>query len=983
MAFIKKLANFITDTKNYNLVEDSLIVIFPNKRAALTLRNELVKCIGKNIWLPQILSIEEAMSLWSGLKLVDNVDVIYKLIEIMNKKIDISTRKNLFALASQLVKDFDEIDQYDVDAKKIFEYLKEVKETEKWTPGSDENLTETESAYLRFFNSLYFYYTQLRERLLDDNSAYYGLMTRKLHDLLKTDGELEKVVGDNKIIFAGFNAMTRTEEDIIVRLVESGKAKLFWDLDKYYYEDEMQEAGLFARNFVSEHGSLNPEKNNGTNNADDFNIIENYFHIGEEQPSKEKKIINIIGVAGNTIQANALQIKLNEELNNKDSLKNEVIVLSDETLLIPVINSIPENYKDINVTMGYPYSETFINQFIQLLFPFQNNLGNKEEAIYFWSLKRLLETEMIKVIFTNDELDSLTKCMDIFLNQSAYYLTIKDIEKYLNQDNVLTFLKEITKKWQSSFDCISSITSILQFIYNSAKATNNTFVINQISIAVKIFNKIERLIKKYDSLIQICDIEVLYKQTASEMSIKFKNKDSENNIESSLQIMGLLETRNLDFDTIHILSVNEDILPQSKTPNSLIPFDLRLEYKLPVYTKKQAVYAYHFYRLIQNAKNVNIYYNTLPDDVGGGEPSRFILQLINEIPRKTKGITINQISYKLPSPVNDNIVNIDVKKTPEILEKVKKKLHNEKYNEELKCYEKYGLSPTSISCYLNCPLQFYIRYIEKIEDDTPKENLQYNIIGKIIHSTFEHLYLKFGKSIIDKDCYDLIVKQDKELDKDHKGSFSMALDDNNFANGLPDSGFNYLAQIKIKELIENFIDNEKKFFIQGNKLTIKGLEEKLVYEFDIDEDTKVYLTGFADRIDQVVDKIRILDYKSGRVENSDVKITSKTDTAKNIKTKALQLCIYKFLYAKNHPDISINNIEPGIFGLLNANNPYYPLIIESENFKNDFMGNCEDMFINIFKEILNPEIPFKQTEDENDCKYCDYLNICKRNPPTW
>ena len=198
MAFIKKLANFITDTKNYNLVEDSLIVIFPNKRAALTLRNELVKCIGKNIWLPQILSIEEAMSLWSGLKLVDNVDVIYKLIEIMNKKIDISTRKNLFALASQLVKDFDEIDQYDVDAKKIFEYLKEVKETEKWTPGSEENLTETESAYLRFFNSLYFYYTQLRERLLEDNSAYYGLMTRKLHDLLKTEGELEKVVGDNK-----------------------------------------------------------------------------------------------------------------------------------------------------------------------------------------------------------------------------------------------------------------------------------------------------------------------------------------------------------------------------------------------------------------------------------------------------------------------------------------------------------------------------------------------------------------------------------------------------------------------------------------------------------------------------------------------------------------------------------------------------------------------------------------------------------------
>lgn len=954
MAFISKLTDYIIN--NYNLINDSLTVIFPNKRAALTLRNELSKRIVQNIWLPQILSIEEVMSSWSKLKLLDNIDVIYELIKIMNTNVDVSARKNLFALAAQIVKDFDEIDQYAVNAENLFDYLKAVKETETWLPGED-GLSKTESSYLIFFKSLYSYYNNLRNRLLKDGSAYYGLMTRKLYEL--SDEQLYDIVGDKKIIFAGFNALTYTEENIIVRLVESGKAMLFWDLDKYYYEDELQEAGLFARHFFSEHKNLKPDD------------IEDNF-------KNEKKVINIIGVPGSSIQSNALQIKLTEDFETNKLIKNEVIVLSDETLLIPVLNSIPENYKDINVTMGYPYSETFLNQFIQLLFPFQRNLNNKETKVYFWSLKRLLETEMIKVIFTNDELKLLTKCIEKFLRESTYYLTISDLENVLGQSRILEFISSIANKWQNAFDCMSFFKSLFRFLGECANSTNNKFVINQISAASKIFNKIEKLIKKYDILVQIDDIEMLYKQSVSEMSIKLKSKDSAKNIESSLQIMGLLETRNLDFDIVHILSVNEGILPQSKSPNSLIPFDLRREYKLPIYTNKQAVYAYHFYRLIQNAKTVNIYYSTLTDDVGEGEPSRFIRQLINEIPRKSNNIEINKITYQLPSPKNDAVVKIEVKKTPEILQKIKDKLYAVRFNEELKCDEMLGLSPTSISCYLNCPLKFYIKYIENKKDDTPKEAIQANIIGSIIHSTFENLYKEFGNNLIDEQYYNLIVTQSL------KASFNKALEDNNFANGLPDTGFNYLSHIMIEELIETFIKNEKRFFIDGKTLSIKGLEEKLVHTFDLGENVKVNLTGFADRIDHVGDKIRILDYKSGKVEDKDVIIKSDTEDIHDIKDKSLQLCIYKYLYAKNHGDVSVKNIEPGIFGLLDVKNPYFPLVVECDDFKDDrFMETCEDMFIDLFREMLNPEISFQQVEDEKKCNNCDYQNICKRNPKTW
>ena len=954
MAFIQKLADYIT--KNYDLCNDSLTVVFPNKRAALTLRKELERRIERNIWLPQILSIQEVMSSWSGLELMDNVDVIYELIKIMNNNVDISTRKNLFALASQIVKDFDEIDQYAVNAEKIFKYLKDIKEIESWLP-DDNELSKTESAYLNFFKSLFSYYTKLRTVLLNDKSAYYGMMTRKLHEL--SDVELHDTVGNNKIIFAGFNAMTNTEENIIVRLVESGKAVLFWDLDKYYFEDELQEAGLFARQFFSKHQNLKPES-----------IEDNY--------SNETKHINIISVAGSAIQANALQLQLCEEQQSQKNLTNEVVVLSDETLLIPILNSIPENYKDINVTMGYPYSETFLNQFIQLIFPFQKRLGNNESKIYFWSLKRLLETEMIKIIFSNEDLELLTKCINKFLKESTYYLTINELEEQLGQCRILDFIKIITNKWQDPDNCIDSFKLLLRFINENIIKSGNAFVINQINIALKIFNKIEKLISKYKLLVQIDDIEMLYKQTASEMSIKFKNKDSANNIDSNLQIMGLLETRNLDFETIHILSVNEGILPQSKSPNSLIPFDLRIEYNLPTHTNKQAVYAYHFYRLIQNAKTVNIYYNTLTDDVGGGEPSRFIRQLINEIPRKTNNIKIKELSYRLPIVKNDEVVKIEVQKTPEILERIKNKLYSEIYDNELGCYTIRGLSSTSISCYLKCQLKFYIKYIEKKQDDTPKEDIQANVIGNIIHSTFENFYKEFGQSIINEKLFKQI--ETNCLDK----SFTSALNDNNFGNGLPETGFNYLTHIFIKELISNFINNEKKFFEKGNQLIIRGLEEKLNHTFIFDDGTKVYLMGYADRIDETKNRIRILDYKSGKVTNSDVEILSGKDDIKDIKEKALQLCIYKYLYAKNNPDVATENIEPAIFGLLDVNDPYYPLSIDSDKFTDvNFMDTCNEMFVNLFKEILNPDIPFKQVEDEKKCKNCDYVNICKRTPKTW
>lgn len=943
MAFITEIADYIK--QNYDLSKESLTIIFPNKRAALKLRMELMSSgLQKNIWLPQMLSIQEAMCAWSGLQLIDNIDIIFELIKIVNRP-GKTLSNDIYGLASQMLKDFDEIDQYAVNAKELFQNTKDAKEIDLQFLNEDY---EIDRKYIEFFSSLNDYYESLRKVLFDNNVGYYGLICRYLYEL--DQKKLVDIIGERKIIFAGFNAMTKTEEGIIVRLVQDDKATLLWDLDEYYFNDKKQEAGLFARDFFERNKNIQAIKPNFLGNK----ILEG------------NKKINIIGASGAVIQTNALQLELHNENNEKDKSK-ELVVLSDESLLIPVLNCIPDKFDKIQVTMGYPYSKTILNQFLQHLFIFQKNIKNDYKGIYFWSFIRLLGSELIKVIFTKKELRVLSDWESEYIKKSIYYIGIDDY-KSLKEDNddLYNFLYHTSKKWLNTNDCVSSIKKLLEIIYKKVKDVDDTyFLSNQISIAGRIINKIDKLLGKYEEIIQISDIETLYRQTSSEMTINLKGSHG------GLQIMGLLETRNLDFETVHILSVNEGILPQSKSANSLIPFDLRRHFGLPTYNNKQAIYAYHFYRLLQNAENINIYYNTLADGLGEGESSRFIKQIVHEFPlRNRPNIEIKEKIYKSKISNNPDNKELQAVKTDEVYEKIVRKLS---FSSEDRIS---GLSPTSISCYLDCPLKFYLKYIEKIEDETPNELIQSNIIGSIIHRTLEIFYEYFGDNEITLETYQDIYK--KHFEK----SYKQALIDNNFPNGLPDTGFNYLSSTMIDKMIKNFIDHEIKFLKDNNTIKIIGLEQALHTSFEIPEhNIKVNLLGNADRIDLIGNIVRIIDYKSGVIKDNDVIIKKNANSLKDLSEKSLQLLIYKYLYKKSNSDIECQNIEPGIFGLRKISKGIFSLSNKSEHFDDDnLMLNCESMFLDLFNEILDKDIPFKQTEDEKECANCDFIEICKRNP---
>lgn len=944
MAFIQNIIDYIF--KNYDLSKDIVEVVFPNKRASIHFKRQIVSQLSKTSWMPITSSIQQAMEKWSGLHLVDSLDVALELMSINDKDANNKVLKqNFFGLASQMAKDFDEIDQYKVDAKNLFESLNEVKIIENYTFSeytlSNEDSYKAQSKYLQFFSSLINYYSALRLNLFSRKVGYYGMITRCLSEL-PTD-ELVKRIDGKKIVFAGFNALTTTEEDVVVRLVENGNAVMLWDLDEYYINDKKQEAGRFANDFFAKHQNLAGKK-------DYDNEHHGISFIGNALSTAEKEI-NVISVSGSSVQANALQLMMEKR-------ENSVVVLADEALLIPTLNSLPDSVGEINVTMGYPFANTPLYGFIDQIFRFQHSLSDSK--IDLWPLASFCDADFIKLVFNGKDYDSLMSWLKDKQSSSDLSLHVKDFSSIgISDDNqedgasedLARFLTLSSTKWIDSKDCIENLKSILRVSLQKIK-DESYFVKNQISVAGKVLNKVESLIKKYDS-VEILDLQMLILQIGREMSIAMKGEAD------GLQVMGLLETRNLDFDVVNMLSVNEGVIPKNKNSNSLIPYDVRKYYNLPTYNQQQAVYAYHFYRLLHNAKKINLFYNSLSDSSGLGEPSRFIRQIEYELVKKNPKVKLQHFQYKSPIiNLKSNIISVD--KDDTMLKKITK------------------LSPTSISTYLRCSLQYYWKYIMNINCDEVNEEIQMNVIGSIIHNTLDELYRNFGNEIVTESKF--LEVRNQYLDK----CYQNALRNNNFRNGLPKTGFNSIIASVIDTMISRFLDNEHNI-VKENSLRILCTEKELSFHLN-----NVELHGFADRIDLLNDKLRVIDYKTGSVNPYDVSISANAKQLQDMHDKSIQLIMYKYLFIKmlNSNTLGLDealiahieeeNIVPGIIALQKMSNGVFELKVNNADLANDFEAQCDIMFEQLISDIFDKNNPFTQTDDTKVCGYCSFRNICKR-----
>ena len=961
-SFIPKLAKHIQS--RYDLTKQELTVVFPNKRAAFYLRNAFKENCEQTIWLPQMISIEEAVTQWSGITLADSMDLLFELIDI-DAELHVEQDSDLSVFggqAAQMAKDFDEIDQYGIDAKKVFEFVADDKELQVWNVNG-ENRTKKEKKYLEFFKSLQLYYFQLCERLTRQKKGYYGMITRHLAELPESD-LLEKI-GDDSIIFAGFNALTTTEERIINTLIRNGKAEILFDYDAYYVDDENNEAGLFARKYKKLHPQWIED---GISNV----------------LTTETKTIHIIQASGNALQAKALQAKLQETNDEK-----QAIILADESLLIPVLNGIPKSYSGFKVSMGFPIAKTPVNQLVKEYFALfrhsritrkitENGTERLAEGWYIWTVLHLMDLEIVKIIFSTNELEAFNQWKYKAVKDGKFIFEDRDIEALQQMTNIQVFLRVILtpKDKPSPAIMLENVSQVLAFIaqliQSKREQNESLFLLNQVSEIGKIISRLQKVVEQNSRYIKDAhSLEALYRVMTSASSLKLNSSSTE-----GLQIMGLLETRNLDFERLHLLSVNEGILPPDKSRGSFIPQFIRRACGLPSYIESQAVVAYHFYRLLQNGKEIYLYYNNL-GDTSGGEASRFILQIKHELAKNTN-IKVEEESFSSEAKSSLESQYLSAQKT-----NASDRLHY--------LITEKGLSPSALSTYLNCPLKYYLRYIAQIEDNSVEEDTGVNVIGTIIHDTLEFLFADYlpkdGKTqLIDKELFDKVIKPQWE----QKLSLSIA---KNLPNGLPDVGFNYLNRVTIEQQLKNYLNYTSKQ-LENSTLTLLETEGELRSSRPTFHGDCIFY-GRTDRIDQFGGLIRVIDYKTGHVANSDLKVPvrhqseSDLDYLKQIPEKALQLLLYKYLYIKENPNIMPDQVTAAIHGLKYAHDIEFGLSKATPkkddkdadpNFLEDssFVCDMEAMLEAVVNEMLDTEIPFVQAEDNKKCSYCEFRLICKR-----
>lgn len=931
--------NQITETilKNYANSLQDLLIVFPNKRAGLFFKKVLTEQLTQSSLLPRFLTIEEAFESWSNFSLADPLTVQFELMSIKasQNKNDSLALTDFAGLASQMAEDFNEIDHQLVDVIALFDFLKEAKALEMWHPDGSP-LTDSEKRYIFFYRQLKDDYHKLNENLSSKGLAYGGRIARDLAGL-ETSNLLEQIDAQ-KVIFAGFNAFTKAEASIVKRLLLEEKAVIYWDLDSYYFEPQffgLHEAGNAIRKFLQE-----------IKNQQEIHFL------SDELLNREYHFI-LHGVQGDVLQTKALGNEL-----QKDPDPTAAVVLGDENLLLPVMNSIPENYEQFNVTLGFPFNKTASYQFIRLYLEFHAAIWQSaEKEIYLKPLLNLLSHEFNQSILNQTDKKALLEWRLTMIRSGIKFSDKNTLLNSTENETLKNYLKSILTPIEGSstnqIGVINSFLSTISSFLIEKEEKGSAFLINQLSLAERIFNKLEQLFHDFLPETNNLTITTIFMRIAGAQKVPFSGEPLQ-----GLQIMGLLETRNLSFRNLHLLSLNEGVLPRKQISHSLIPADIRRTFELPAFTEKQAVTAYHFFRLIQHAENIHLYYNTEAGDFGSGEASRYVRQIIHELAVVNSKVKITESKFSLGNTQTPFTEEIEIPKNEHVLAQLYQKAAS-------------GFSPSSLAHYLECPLKFYFSDMLRLRaTEQFDESIKYNELGTIVHETLEILYKPYIGQNLNEQIMDSIIKTSHEvLEK----SIHRLI-----PGGLADQGNSLITKEVAHHFVNNFLKREKQNLSFSEPLNIKGLESKLESSFIV-QGQPVKLKGTIDRIDLKGNNFRLIDYKTGQVKPDQLKIKNWEDLLEKKKTKAIQLALYWLLINRSDFDFAKANFTCGILSLQKPGSGLMTLQLPEKDLEiSEVMLQIEKILIELIEDILNEDIPIRQTEDQSYCKNCDFASICNR-----
>ena len=893
--------------------------ILPNKRAGLFLKDEIKNSLQSTGILPRIISIEDLIREISGFEPIENTTLIFEFYRVYlkyTKSSEIDSFEIFSKWATILLQDFNEIDSNLINANEILDYITDTKRLENWDLTNNQS-TLTKN-YLKFFEDIKIYYKNLAEHLITKNIGYQGLLYREANKKVVSyllDNE------EKKLIFVGFNALNKAEESIIQTILSYGSSEIYWDTDSFYFDQE-HEAGKFFREYKSK-----------------WNYYKNHKFKWIENNLNSTKKIYIKGLPKNITQIKEVGEILRSLHGKEKNLMNTAIVLCNEKLLPVLLNSIPEEIESANITMGYSLQNIPVSKLFHLIFRLHLNKEkfDKKDGYYYKDFNSVINHPLLHKTWIKDA--NFKQVLNkLLIENKNIFITNADIELLIrNNSRIEVLFRLIFIDWDEQVDSI--LQRFLLIIDCLKKDETSNYLEKEYFFRFNnVFQQLVNLNNEFGYLTNLNTLYIFYTQL-----LKFENLFFKGEPLKGLQIMGMLESRVLDFDNVILTSANEGFLPSQGSRDSFIPYEIKIAKNLPSYQEKDAIFAYHFYRLLQRAKNIFLLYNTETDDFGSGELSRFITQL--DIAKQNYSLEKIILIKSIVIPkFNTNSSSLkEIRKSHSVISRLK----------ELSLK---GFSPSSIGLYIRNPIDFYKQKILKLKEvEEVEETIAANTFGTIIHEAMYELYYPYIGSFITK--ANVLVMKSK-VDLVVKSQFKNHYSLNSIATGK-----NYLTFQIAKQFLNNFLNYETGELEKNNRIKILDLEYEVAFNYKFDGVSfPINLKGTVDRIDEVNGVLRILDYKTGAVNSRALKINDWDLLSTDYEySKSFQVLLYAFIYAKNNNlNFEDQNIESGIISFKNLRAGF--MKVNNETLSQNSMDQFLTQLNKVLTEIYNPEIPFKEKE---------------------
>ena len=965
---------------------EDVTIVFPNRRASLYFRKHLGAMLSKPSFAPKILTIEDFFSEFSALRIPEKLILISLLFKSYRKVMEsspadedseaIGELEEFYFWGEMLLRDFEEVDKYLVAAEHIFKDLSHQKELDAsfdfltdeqqeflknfWS-NFDVNQSVNKRRFLRMWRRLYDVYHQFRIDLAAQGLAYEGMLHRAVVEDLRSKGvEVEKSRGN--VVFAGFNALTSAEEWLITFFVEKYSAKVYWDTDAYYVNNAVQEAGMFFREY-QQRPIL------GKTFAQDIPS-----HIqGKIMSGKQ---IDLFGAAQPIGQAKVMSQILQTEIARGMNPEETLIVLADEMLLMPVLHGVSGSVEKLNVTMGFPLSSTPLFNFIELVIDLQisrkDGHFNHRQVLGILGHPYVVAADPVSASGKRREIlkHNWVSIPESFLATEVplhrlLFRAIPDTVRSLSIDFV-AYLQQIVRE-------IGGLASIGDFDREYAFHFLKFFNLLDSVLREAISNPHQKGEGRAFEIRSIKTFLRLFRQLVRSQRIPFAGEPLR-----GLQVMGVLETRNLDYKNVFVLSLNEGKFPSAGGKGSYIPHNIRKAYGLPTPAHQDAMYSYLFYRMLQRAENIFLFYNSETDVLGQGEMSRYLQQLLFE-----SGLNIRK--HVLHNPIHpQGIQAITISKTEEVLRDLIKLNEGNAYFK--------GISPSALNSYIECRLQFYFRHVAKIrEPNEVGEELDARVLGNFLHDVMENFYKDLG-----------VRKGRKTVEKDDFKQAGRSIDfliDQVFIKAYkldPNKPVEYAGQrLVVREIVKRFASQILKMDEAYAPFTVEALEQEgLTFSVKIEKAPfDVVVGGKIDRVDSKDDLLRIIDYKTGKDELDFDSIDSLFAREGRRNKAAFQTLLYALMYVNSaHAKVGVpadasstsrsRRIVPGLINRMNVFDEGFQFGLKvGKHHVTDVVGmfpEFEHKLKELFEELYDQAQPFDQTSNTEVCRLCAYSQICYR-----